>query len=112
MLGGARAEADHAEAATASAKAFDIQRLFTQQQAQAIAGMVLGRLTLSMRDIASGRLVAPFDLMVPAQAGFYFCCLPERLSEPKIRAFRDFLFSEIAAERGILDDFRLRKSQG
>jgi len=72
-------------------------------------GIVLGRLTLSMRDIASGRLVAPFDLMVPAQAGFYFCCLPERLDEPKIRAFRDFLFSEIAAERGILDNFRQAK---
>jgi LysR family glycine cleavage system transcriptional activator len=73
------------------------------------AGIVLGRLTLSMRDIASGRLVAPFDLMVPAQAGFYFCCLPERLAEPKIKAFRDFLFSEIAAERSILDDFRSAK---
>jgi LysR family glycine cleavage system transcriptional activator len=73
------------------------------------AGIVLGRLTLSMRDIASGRLVAPFDLMAPAQAGFYFCCLPERLAEPKIRAFRDFRFSEIAAERVILDDFRQAK---
>jgi hypothetical protein len=50
--------------------------------------------------------------MAPAQAGFYFCCLPERMEEPKIRAFRDFLFSEIAAERGILDAFRLGKSQG
>jgi LysR family glycine cleavage system transcriptional activator len=73
------------------------------------AGIVLGRLTLSMRDIASGRLVAPFDLMVPAQAGFYFCCLPERLDEPKIRSFRDFIFSEIAAERGILENFRQAK---
>ena len=43
MFGGAGAEADHAEAATALAEAFDIQRLFTQQQAQAVAGMVLGR---------------------------------------------------------------------
>jgi LysR family glycine cleavage system transcriptional activator len=73
------------------------------------AGIVLGRLALSMRDIASGRLVAPFDLMVPARAGFYFCCLPERLDQPKVQAFRTFLFDEVAAEREMLDAFRLAR---
>lgn len=75
------------------------------------AGIVLGRLALSMRDIASGRLVAPFDLMLRAEAGFFFCCLPERLDEPKVRAFRRFLFEEMAADRAMLERFQLGKRQ-
>jgi LysR family transcriptional regulator, glycine cleavage system transcriptional activator len=75
------------------------------------AGIVLGRLTLSIRDIALGRLVAPFDLMLRAQAGFFFCCLPERLGEPKIKAFRKFLFDEITSERAFLTEFRRGKRQ-
>ena len=69
------------------------------------AGIVLGRLTLAMRDIALGRLVAPFDLMLRAQATFFFCCLPDRLEEAKIKAFRTFLFDEIREERTFLESF-------
>lgn len=69
------------------------------------AGIVLGRLTLAVRDIALGRLVAPFDLMLRAQAAFFFCCLPARLDEPKIRAFRTFLFDEIRDEQAFLETF-------
>lgn len=75
-------------------------------------GIVLGRLALSMRDIASGRLVAPFRLMTRAQASFYFCCLPERLGQPKVTAFRNFLFAEIAAERDVLQRFRVAAAEG
>jgi LysR family glycine cleavage system transcriptional activator len=69
------------------------------------AGIVLGRLSLAIRDIALGRLVAPFDLMLRAQAAFFFCCLPDRLEEPRIRAFRTFLFDEIGEEQAFLDTF-------
>jgi LysR family glycine cleavage system transcriptional activator len=68
-------------------------------------GIVLGRLTLAVRDIALGRLVAPFDLMLRAQAAFFFCCLPTRVEEPKIKAFRTFLFDEIREERAFLETF-------
>ena len=35
------------------------------------AGIVLGRLGLAIRDMKAGRLIAPFDLMLPASANFY-----------------------------------------
>jgi LysR family glycine cleavage system transcriptional activator len=69
------------------------------------AGIVLGRLSLAVRDIANGRLVAPFDLTLRAQAAFFFCCPPSRLAEAKIKAFRTFLFDEIREERAFLDVF-------
>lgn len=70
------------------------------------AGIVLGRLTLASRDIALGRLVAPFDLMLRAKAGFFFCCNIDRLSEPKVKALRTFLFEEIERDRAFLDTMR------
>lgn len=70
------------------------------------AGIVLGRLALAARDIRAGRLVAPFDLVLPSNASFYFCCLPEMAEAPKIVAFRDFVRAEIAAERAQIDIWR------
>lgn len=67
------------------------------------AGIVLGRLTLAARDIRAGRLVAPFDLVLPANASFFFCCLPEASTVPKIEAFRAFVREEIEGERAELD---------
>lgn len=72
-------------------------------------GIVLGRLALAIGDIVSGRLVAPFDMMLRAKAGFYFCCLPEMLNEPKVQAIRTFLFEEILAEEATLAEFRKDK---
>lgn len=76
------------------------------------AGIVLGRLTLAARDIRAGRLVAPFDLVLPSNASFYFCCLPEMTAEPKIEAFRAFVRSEIDDEKVELDRLRNRGRQG
>lgn len=70
------------------------------------AGIVLGRLTLAARDIAAGRLVAPFETVLPSKAGFYFCCLPEMLETPKVAAFRAFMHEEIDAERDILNAYK------
>ncbi|MEQ8401272.1 MAG: transcriptional regulator GcvA [Roseitalea porphyridii] len=67
------------------------------------AGIALGRLTLAARDIRAGRLVAPFDLVMPANASFYFCCLPQVSTLPKIEAFRGFVREEIEGERAELD---------
>lgn len=75
-------------------------------------GIVLGRLALAMGDIASGRLVAPFDLMLRSQFAFYFCCLPEMLEEPKVRVFLSFLKDEFAAENAMLEAFRSGKTEG
>lgn len=73
------------------------------------AGIVLGRLTLAARDIRAGRLVAPFELVLPSNASFYFCCLPETRSLPKIEAFRAFVRAEIEDERAELAELWQRR---
>ena len=70
------------------------------------AGVVLGRLLLASRDIAAGRLVAPFDLVLRAQAGFFLCCLPESVALAKVKAFRDFVLDEVARESEALQAIR------
>ena len=44
-------------------------------------------------ELAIGQLVRPFDQAIEAEAQFYFVCLPERLDEPDIRAFHDWIVS-------------------
>lgn len=66
------------------------------------AGIVLGRLGLSIRDMKAGRLVAPFDLMLPAEANFYLCIIPQTYERPKIKAFWDFIMDEAEAEKAVL----------
>ncbi len=63
-------------------------------------GVVLGRRHLASEDIAAGRLVAPFELTI--RSGLYFSALCEkhRRDEPPIRAFFDWLESEIGADSG------------
>lgn len=68
-------------------------------------GIVLGRTACAMRDILSGRLIAPFDLMIPSRANFYFVCLPEALQVPKVKAFRTFVFEEAERDRAAFELF-------
>jgi LysR family glycine cleavage system transcriptional activator len=66
------------------------------------AGVALGRLAMAARDLAGGRLVAPFRPLLPSPARFYFCTLPETAHSAKIEAFRAFIFAEAAAEKPVL----------
>jgi LysR family glycine cleavage system transcriptional activator len=50
-------------------------------------------------DLASGRLVMPFDLMVTEETGYFLFTEKGRFAEPKIARFRDWLLAEAAAER-------------
>ncbi|HET6336049.1 MAG TPA: transcriptional regulator GcvA [Polyangiales bacterium] len=60
-------------------------------------GVALGRSTLVTQYLQSGELVCPFEISSPSEFGYYFLCMPERLGEPKIAAFRDWLREELAA---------------
>ncbi|MEM8749214.1 MAG: transcriptional regulator GcvA [Pseudomonadota bacterium] len=62
------------------------------------AGIVMGRLSIAMRDIRSGRLVAPFDSYIAARAGFYFVAPPTALELPRVAEFRQWLMAEAASE--------------
>ena len=64
--------------------------------AQAGQGVALARSALAERDLASGRLVRPFHLSVPARHHYYFVCPRAALRRPEVRALRDFLVREAA----------------
>jgi len=60
-------------------------------------GVALGRSHLVETDLAAGRLVVPFDLVLPADAGFYVVAPEETADTPKIALFRDWLMRSVAA---------------
>jgi len=62
-------------------------------------GVVLGRSALVADDLRAGRLVKPFDLSLPADLAYYVAYPPKALERHKVKAFRDWLFSEVARER-------------
>jgi LysR family transcriptional regulator, glycine cleavage system transcriptional activator len=65
-------------------------------------GVLLGRSTLVSADLAAGRLVRPFDLELKASSRYYVVYLASALRQRKVKAFRDWLLAESAAERGTL----------
>ncbi|TIV42940.1 MAG: transcriptional regulator GcvA, partial [Mesorhizobium sp.] len=58
-------------------------------------GVVLGRTMLVSADLATGRLVRPFEHALKAVSSFYLVYPPEAIRQRKVKAFRDWLFSEI-----------------
>jgi len=46
-------------------------------------------------DLDRGRLVKPFDLVLPSSHWYWFLCPPESLERPKVRAFRDWLVGAV-----------------
>jgi len=67
------------------------------QAAIAGHGIALGRSTLTAQYVKSKQLVRPFKVSLPATLGYYFVCLPERIKEPKISAFRSWLLEAVKA---------------
>ncbi len=59
-------------------------------------GVALGRTRYVESDIACGRLVVPFDLVLPAQAGFYTVAPEETADQPKIKLYREWLIKSVA----------------
>ena len=63
-------------------------------------GVAMGRTSYVEADIAKGRLVVPFKIALPADAGFYLVS-PEGVADPpKLRAFRQWLLAS-AQEQGL-----------
>jgi LysR family glycine cleavage system transcriptional activator len=57
-------------------------------------GIALAKATLVAADLASGRLVRPFELSFPLVFAYYLVCPETKLAEPKVRAFRDWVRAE------------------
>jgi LysR family glycine cleavage system transcriptional activator len=67
--------------------------LMTVQAAIDGIGVAMGRTSYVQDDIAKGRLVVPFNIALPADAGFYLVS-PEGVAEPpKMKAFRQWLIA-------------------
>ena len=58
-------------------------------------GVALGRTRFVEADIAAGRLIVPFDVVLPADAGFYIVAPEETADTPKIALFRDWLLASV-----------------
>ena len=58
-------------------------------------GVAMGRTSYVEADIAKGRLVVPFKIALPADAGFYLVSPETRADPPKLRAFRQWLKSSV-----------------
>lgn len=64
-------------------------------------GVALARSVLVRDELAAGRLVRPFRLKLATQFAYYLVC-PARCAErPKIKSFRDWLFSECERAGGV-----------
>ena len=58
-------------------------------------GVVLGRRALVVKDLADGRLVAPYGTALRTGARFRFLCASGTENRPQIAAFRDWMLGEI-----------------
>jgi LysR family glycine cleavage system transcriptional activator len=76
------------------------QSFMALQAAMDGLGVALGRSRLVEADIAAGRLVMPFDVVLPSDAGFYIVAPEETAELPKITLFREWLIRSVAAQSG------------
>jgi LysR family transcriptional regulator, glycine cleavage system transcriptional activator len=58
-------------------------------------GVAMGRTSYVEADIAKGRLVVPFKIALPADAGFYLVSPEARAESPKLSAFRQWLLTSV-----------------
>jgi LysR family transcriptional regulator, glycine cleavage system transcriptional activator len=72
------------------------QSFMATQAAMEGLGVALGRTPYVETDIAAGRLVVPFDVVLPADAGFYIVAPDDTFDTPKIALFRDWLIGSVA----------------
>ncbi len=54
-------------------------------------GVAMGRTSYVQHDITKGRLVVPFKIALPSDAGFYLVSPQARADSPKLSAFREWL---------------------
>ena len=70
-------------------------------------GVVLGRRALVIKDLADGRLVAPFKMALPTGARFRFICPKDTETRPQVKAFKTWILHEIEKTAHIADSMTL-----
>jgi LysR family transcriptional regulator, glycine cleavage system transcriptional activator len=76
---------------------FDLGFMAIQAAVEGL-GVALGRLHLVEADIAAGRLVAPFDTVLPQDAGYYVVVPEATAGLADIALFRDWLIASAAPD--------------
>jgi LysR family transcriptional regulator, glycine cleavage system transcriptional activator len=61
-------------------------------------GVAMGRTSYVESDIAKGRLVVPFKIALPADAGFYLVSPHAKADSPKLSAFREWLSASVQSK--------------
>ena len=74
------------------------QSVATLQAAIDSLGVALGRTALVAADLAAGRLVAPFDVVLPAESAYYVVAPEATWNQPKVARFRDWLLQTVDRE--------------
>ncbi|MBP0581823.1 transcriptional regulator GcvA [Labrys sp. LIt4] len=74
---------------------FDSYSFAVESAAQG-EGVVLGRTMLVAADLRAGRLVRPFEHALKSLSSFYVVYPPDAIRQRKVKAFRDWLFAEMA----------------
>jgi LysR family glycine cleavage system transcriptional activator len=69
------------------------------QAAVSGAGVAIARDEFVAEDLATGRLVKPFDFGLPSDFAYYFVAPELTWDQPKLQAFREWLFAEAEAAR-------------
>ena len=73
-------------------------------------GVVMGRRALVVKDLAEGRLVAPFRTALATGGRFSFLCLKGMETRPQIAVFCDWILAEINKTSHITDGLTLLDS--
>ncbi|HHL1992066.1 transcriptional regulator GcvA [Acinetobacter baumannii] len=82
------------ELASGSRLTFDLAMMAAQAAIDGL-GVCIGRTTYVEDDLREGRLIAPFDLFLEDELGFYLVTPNEIENCMKVRAFRDWIISEL-----------------
>jgi LysR family glycine cleavage system transcriptional activator len=70
---------------------------FALQAAADGQGLALGSEALAGDDLAAGRLVRPFDVVLPVNFAYYLVYPEDTAERPKIANFRHWILAEIDA---------------
>lgn len=60
-------------------------------------GVALAKSALAEADLKAGRLVRPFDRVLPIEFAYYLVCPPHKAELRKVRVFRDWLMGAAEA---------------
>lgn len=77
------------------------QSFMAMQAAIEGLGVALARSRFVESDIAAGRLVAPFDVRLPTDAGYYVVAPEQTADTPKIQLFGDWLIASTRPDHGV-----------